>query len=114
MYKPAKIRQMVTPAIHKSVTTDTVNGRTKKTVTSTAIVRGQFKLKGTSEITANGLTVVNDKTTFITLWKKVNPYKSGDILSIGGVDYEVIGTPENTEMRGRYCVLNLERISGGA
>jgi hypothetical protein len=113
MFKPAKIRQMVTPAIHQSMKTETVNNRTQKKVTATAIVRGQFKLKGTSEINANGLVVVYDKTTFITLWKKKNPYKSGDILIIGGVDYEVKGTPENTEMRGRYCVMNLERIGGG-
>ena len=112
MFKPAKIREFVTPAIHKKVVEKTINGRTKKTVETVATVRGKFKLKGTSEISANGLTVVNDKTTFIT-WYKAD-YASKDILSIGGVDYEIIGTPENTEHRGRYSVLNLERIDGGA
>lgn len=112
MYKPAKIREMVTPAIHKRVVEEVINGRTKKTVQTIANVRGKFKMKGTSEINANGLTVVNDKTTFIT-WYKAD-YASKDILSIGGIDYEIIGTPENTENRGRFSVLNLERISGGA
>lgn len=112
MYKPAKIREFVTPAIHKKVVEEVINGRTRKTVKTVATVRGKFKLKGTSEISANGLTVVNDKTTFVT-WYKAD-YSSKDILSIGGVDYEIIGTPENTENRGRYSVLNLERIGGGA
>lgn len=112
MFKPAKIREFVTPAIHKKVFEEVINGRTRKTVKTVATVRGKFKLKGTSEISANGLTVVNDKTTFVT-WYKAD-YSSKDILSIGGIDYEIIGTPENTENRGRYSVLNLERISGGA
>lgn len=112
MYKPAKIREFVTPAVHKRVVEKTIKGRTKKTVQTIANVRGKFKLKGTSEISANGLTVVSDKTTFIT-WYKAD-YASNDILSIGGDDYEIIGTPENTENRGRYSVLNLERISGGS
>lgn len=112
MFKPAKIREFVTPAIHKRVVEKVSNGRTKKTVQTLANVRGKFKMKGTSEINANGLTVVNDKTTFIT-WYKAD-FASKDILTINGVDYEIIGTPENTENRGRYSVLNLERIGGGA
>lgn len=112
MFKPAKIREFVTPAIHKRVVEKVTNGRTKKTVQIIANVRGKFKLKGTSEINANGLTVVSDTTTFIT-WYKAD-YASKDILSIGGVDYQIVGTPENTEHRDRYSVLNLERIGGGA
>lgn len=112
MFKPAKIREFVTPAIHKRVVEEVIKGRTKKTEKTLAHVRGKFKLKGTSEMNANGLTVVNDKTTFIT-WYKAD-FESKDILSIGGVDYQIIGTPENTENRGRFSVLNLERISGGA
>lgn len=112
MFKPAKIREFVTQAVHKRRVQNVSNGRTKKTVQTLANVRGKFKMKGTSEINANGLTVVNDKTTFIT-WYKAD-FASKDILTIGGVDYEIVGTPENTENRGRYSVLNLERISGGA
>lgn len=112
MYKPAKIREFVTLAIHKKVKEEVVNGRTIKTVEEVASVRGKFKMKGTSEITANGLTVINDKTTFIT-WCKAD-FASKDLLTIGGIDYQIIGTPENTENRGRYSVLNLERIGGGA
>lgn len=114
MFKPARISEFITPATHKKVEVVQINGRSQKRAVEAPKPRlkGKFKLKGTSEITADGLIVVNDKTTYITWWK--NDFEAGDILTIGGVDYQVIGTPENTEARGRYAVLNLEKISGGA
>ena len=112
MYKPANIREFVTPAIHKKTVETVINGRTTKTVSVEVNIRGKFKQKGTSEITANGLTVIHDKTSFIT-WYKAD-YEAKDILTVNGVDYEIIGTPENVENRGRYSVLNLERVGGGA
>lgn len=114
MYKPARISEFITPAVHKKPQVVENNGRTQKTFVeaSKPQIRGKFKLKGTSEINANGLIVVNDKTSFITWWK--NDFASGDVLNIGGSDYQIIGTPENVEMRGRYAVLNLEKIEGGA
>ena len=112
MYKPANIREFVTIATHKKPTSATVNGRTQKTFTEAGTVRGKFKQKGTAETNANGLTVVSQKTTFTT-WFKAD-FAAADILTINGVDFEIIGAPENVEMRGRYAVLTLERISGGA
>ena len=112
MYKPANIREFVTPAIHKKATSVTVKGRTIKTYTEVGTVRGKFKQKGTAETQANGLTVINEKSTFTT-WFKVD-FEAKDILTINGVDFEIIGTPENVEMRSRYSVLTLERIGGGA
>lgn len=112
MYKPANIREFVTKAIHKKAVEVVVNGRLTKAYSEVGFYKGKFKQKGTSEITANGLSVINEKTTFITWFKK--DLKASDILTIGGVDYEIIGNVENVEMRGRYAVINLERIGGGA
>ncbi len=112
MYKPANIREFITPALHKKPTYSEVNGRSFKTFDVVGSLRGKFKLKGTSEKNANGLTVVNTTTTYTTWYK--SDLAAKDILNIGGVDYEIIGEPENVEMRGRYTILNLERIGGGA
>lgn len=112
MYKPANIREFVTPAVHKKATSKTVNGRTQKDFTEVGTIRGKFKQKGTAETNANGLTIINEKTTFTT-WFKAD-VKAADVLTIGGIDFEIIGKPENVEMRSRYMVLTLERISGGA
>ena len=97
MYKPANIREFITPATQKRTQVNMVNGRTQKSVVEVAQLRGKFKQKGTSELNANGLLVVNERTTYTTWWKE--DFKSGDILSIYGIDYEVQGNPENVEMR---------------
>ena len=112
MYKPANIREFVTPATQKRASVTTINGRTQKTFVEVAQLRGKFKQKETSELNANGLFVVSEKITYTTWWK--SDLKSGDILSIYGIDYEVKGEPENVEMRSRYAILKLEKIGGGA
>lgn len=112
MYKPANVREFITPAVHKKAVTKTVNNRTVKTYTEVGTVRGKYKQKGTAETNANGLTVINEKTTFIT-WYKAD-FAAADILTIGGIDFEIKGEPENVEMRNRYAVITLERIGGGA
>jgi len=112
MFNPAPIREFVTPAVQKRTQVTMINGRTQKEVVEVANLRGKFKQKGTSELNANGLVVVNVKTTYTTWWKE--DFKSGDILTINGVDYLVKGQPENVEMRSRYAVLPLEILEGGA
>lgn len=112
MYKPANIREFITPAVHKKATSQMVNGRTVKAFAEVGTIRGKFKQKGTAETNANGLTIINEKTTFTT-WFKADLIAT-DIITIGGVDFEIVGNPENVEMRSRYMVLTLERISGGA
>jgi hypothetical protein len=112
MYKPANAREFITPAVHKKAVETFVNGRLVKGLEMVGTLRGKFKQKGTSEIGANGLTLINDKITFVT-WYNSN-LQASDVLEINGINYEIIGTVENVEMRGRYAVINLERIGGGA
>ena len=114
MYKPCRLSEMVTPAIHQKPTYSPVHGREKKEYTDAPRpnIRGKFKQKGTAEATANGVIVINEKTTFST-WYKAD-LEGGDRLIINGIAYEIKGKPENVEARGRYCVCNLEAIKGGA
>lgn len=114
MYKPCRVSEMVTPATHQKPTFSTVYGREQKTYADAPrpSLRGKFKQKGTAEITANGITVINEKTTYST-WYKAD-LEGGDRLIIGGTAYEIKGKPENVEGRGRYCVVTLEAIEGGA
>ena len=112
MYNPSPIREFVTPAIQKRTQVVVIDGRSQKQVVEVANLRGKFKQKGTSDLNANGLTIVNTKTTYITWWK--DDFKAGDILTINGIDYLVKGQPENVEMRNRYAVLPLELLEGGA
>ena len=112
MYKPANIREMVTPATHKKPSTVIINGHNQKTYTVQGIIKGKFKQKTTSELNANGLRIVEDKVQFFTWWS--NDFEAQDILTIDNTDFEIVGTVENVEMRGRYAILNLRRLEGGA
>lgn len=112
MYRPAKISQFTTTAIQKRTETQLVNGRTTKKVVAIANIRGAFKQKSTGESVINGARAVTENTTFTTWWK--DDFKAGDILEINGIEFQVVGNPENVEMRSRYAVLTLSRIGGGA
>lgn len=112
MYKPANLREFVTQATHKKPSTEIINGHNQKTYTVQGTIKGKFKQKTTSELNANGLTLVEDKVNFFTWWS--NNLEAQDILTINNIDYEIIGTVENVEMRNRYAVLTLRRVEGGA
>ena len=115
MYKPCRLSEMVTPAIHQKPTYSTVRGRERKTYTNAPRpnIRGKFKAPApSSDVIENGLSLVSKKPTFQTWYK--SDLESGDRLIIGGAAYEIEGAPENVEGRGRYCVVALKRIEGGA
>lgn len=112
MYKPANLREFVTPATHKKPAETIINGHNQKTYTVVGTIKGKFKQKTTSELNANGLSVVEDKVSFITWWS--SNLEAQDVLTINSIDYEIIGTVENVEQRNRYAVLTLHRIEGGA
>ena len=115
MFKPCRASEMVTPAIHQKPTYSTVNGREKKTFKNAPApnIRGKLKAPApSSDVMENGLALVSKKPTFQT-WYKAD-LESGDRLIINGAAYEIDGTPENVEGRGRYCVAALKRIEGGA
>lgn len=115
MYKPCRISEMTTAAIHQKPTYTTIYGREQKTFVNAPRpnIRGKLKAPApASDVLENGLSLVSKKTTFQTWYK--SDLESGDRLIIGGEAYEIEGAPENVEGRGRYCVVVLKRIEGGA
>ena len=114
MFKPANAREFVTPAVHMKPVITTIYGVDQKAFEPAPKpnLRGKFKTKSSNEVTANGVIVVVENTTFST-WYKAD-LEAGDQLVIYGDTYEVKGKPDNVENRRRYMVCNLERISGGA
>ena len=115
MFKPCRVAEMVTPAIHQKPTYTSIYGREKKTYVNAPRpnIRGKFKSPApTSDVIENGLSVVLKKPTFQTWYK--SDLASGDRLIINGEAYEIEGDPENVEGRGRFCVVVLKRIKGGA
>ena len=94
-------------------TTTSVKGVTKKTYTkSDQPFFCSFKTFGGTETQVNGVTVV-ENTGKIETW--YNPDITADCrITIDDVEYEILGTPENINMRNQYMVIRLRAIKGGA
>lgn len=111
MYRPARISEFITPAVHKKLTRTMIYGREQETWENAEKpnLRGAFKQKSSQQMTANGLVVVGEKITYTTWYK--SDLADGDRLVINGKAYTIDGAPDDTEARGRYCVCTLKRVS---
>lgn len=70
------------------------------------------KTFGGTEKVVNGVIVIED-TAQLETW--FNPDITPDCkVVINGCDYEIIGTPENINMRNQYMKLRVRAIAGGA
>lgn len=98
-------------------TYSTVSGVRKKTfppVADGTLFFGTFKTFGGTERDVNGVYSVED-TAEIETWYQPN-IKSGCRVAIAGTDavYEVLGEPENIEMRSQFLKMKVSRVKGGA
>lgn len=96
-------------------TTTTVKGVPTKTYTeSKTVYFGTFRTFGGTESVKDGLySVINTATleTWFTPDLKANCRVH--ILQTGEV-YEVVGTPENIQLRNQYMKARLQAVEGGA
>lgn len=90
-----------------------VKGVNKKTYPANGIlINGTFRTFGGTERTVNDLFVVED-TGKIETWYR--PDITADCrLKIGDTNYEILGTPENVQMRNQYLLIKVRAIKGGA
>jgi SPP1 family predicted phage head-tail adaptor len=93
-------------------TTERVLGVTTKSYTKIDDIFCSFKTYGGTETTSNGITVVND-TAEIETWYRPDITASSQIR-LGGKAYEVIGEPENIEMRNQFMKFKVQAVRGGA
>ena len=71
-----------------------------------------FKTYGGTETTSNDLLVVND-TAEIETWYRPDITSSSQI-KLGDKLYEVIGVPENIEMRNQFIKFKVQAVRGDA
>lgn len=71
-----------------------------------------FKTFGGTETQVNGVTSV-ENTAVIETWYDPK-FKSDAGVRIGNVDYEILGTPENINMRNQYVKFKVRAVKGGA
>lgn len=95
--------------------TEKVKGVTKKTYeTPEDVFYGSFRTFGGSENTSNGVYTVYD-TAIIDTWYRPD-IQSDCRIKICETDevYEVIGRPENIDMRNKYMQVRVEKVGGKA
>lgn len=115
MYRPSEAAQMTTvmrlqqPAIEKAY------GVSKKVWRdSSLVIQCNFKSYGGTERVVNDILTVED-TAQIVCW--FHPDIKSDCRLVRLSDnavFEILGTPENIEMRNQFLKFKIHRVKGGA
>ena len=117
MFKPAKARNMTTPVVLQTPSYTSVQGVNKKTYTDAETLFVNWSSYGGTELNRDDMIVIED-TAQITTWYNPN-ITSGARLkrddgTKNGAIYEIIGEPENYELRNQIMSFKVRRIKGGA
>ena len=114
MYRPASANQMTTAMQLQIPTTKTEYGVSKKTYTDGDMIMCNFKTYGGTESTSNDILSVFD-TAQITCWYRPDIKANCRLKRMSdGAVFEIIGEPENLEMRNQILYFKVERVKGGA
>ena len=93
---------------------ETVKGSPKKVYPSQGIMFfGSFRTFGGTERNENGLLVVED-TAVVETWYRLDIKADCRVRDSDGVEYEILGTPENIGMRNRFLKFKIRAVKGGA
>lgn len=96
-----------------------VKGTLKKTfpdpneVISDCLFYGSFRTFGGTEQIENGVYSVIDTATIETWFRPDIKSNCRVYLPDTGETYEVLGKPENIELRNQYLMFRVQRITGG-
>lgn len=95
-----------------SSTTTTVKGVPVKSWTKVDSINCSFKTYGGTESTSNDVLSVID-TASIETWYRPD-IKSDSQIRLGTKTYEVIGEPEDIELRHQFLKFKVRGVKGGA
>ena len=115
MYRPIEAAQMTTATRLQTPTSDKTLGVSKKTYAEIAgVVMVNWKSYGGTETTSNGVLSVED-TAQIVCWYRPDIRSNCRLVRLAdGAVYEIIGEPENIEMRNQFLKFKVRRGKGGA
>lgn len=121
MYRPAEGAQMVTPLrLQQPVNAVSygVNSKTWKNISG--VIMANFKTYGGTERSDNGILSVEDTAQVVCRYRPDIKSNCAVVLLDGTEDtadakrYEILGEPENIEMRNAFLKFKVRRIKGGA
>ena len=109
-YKPLPFNVVLTLQTPKITT---VKGSSKKSYIDSGVIYCSFRTFGGTETTSNGaLTVEN--TAVVDTWYNPEITSECRVKTADGSVYEILGTPENIEMRNQFMRFKIREIRGGA
>lgn len=72
-----------------------------------------FRTFGGTERIVNDVLTIED-TAVIETWYRPDIKSNCKLKDVDGIEYEILGTPENIEKRSQYLKLKIRAIRGGA
>ena len=123
MFRPNEAAQMTTPLrlqVPKTKTYNAVNTNTFEDVDG--VIMANFKTFGGTEKNVNGILSVEDTAQIVCFYRPDIQSNCRFVLLSAGFDekgqpravYEVLGSPENIEMRNQFLKFKVRRVKGGA
>ena len=122
MFIPSEAAQMTTPLQLQQPTKQASYGVNKNIYTTMeGVVMANFKTFGGTEVVVNGVISVVETAQIVCRYRPDIKGNSRFILLPAGFDeenkpnavYEVLGEPENIEMRNMFLKIKLRRVKGG-
>ena len=121
MFRPSEAAQMTTPLRLQQPVNGVSYGVSIKTYTNVnGVIWANFKTYGGTEKNDNGVISVED-TAQVVCWYRPDIKSDCRVVLLDGSEdsdnakiYEILGEPENIEMRNMFLKLKLRRIRGGA
>lgn len=90
----------------------TEKGSVKKSYIKIDDIYISFRTFGGTETVKNDILVVENTATVQTWYRP--DIKAGSRLKIGGLEYDILGTPENINMSNQYLQFKVRAVKGGA
>jgi hypothetical protein len=89
-------------------------GSTKKNYPDEGeLIYCSFRTFGGTERIVNDVLVTED-TAVIETWYRPDIKSNCKLKDVDGIEYEILGTPENIEKRNQYLKFKIRAIRGGA
>ena len=115
MFRPTEAGQMSTPLrLQVPLTTVSFGVGVKSYVDVEGVIMANFKTLGGTEKTDNGILSVEDTAQVVCWYRPDIKSDTRSVVLQTGAIYEILGDPENIEMRNMFLKFKVRRIKGGA
>lgn len=115
MFRPTEAGQMTTPLQLQQPVKTVSYGVNKKTYENIkGVVMANFKTFGGTEKNDNGILSVEETAQVVCRYRPDIKSDTRVVLLQTGAVYEILGDPENIEMRNMFLKFKLRRVKGGA